>query len=355
MARYGEWTEFRRTNPGLDPWGQAAKSRLCQNVFDILPAGFLNDAVKKGRALKTTRRAFVQGLSLSTVALALAFPAERKTARLPIAFSTLGCPAWDLQKILEFAESHGFAAIELRGLQGNLDLPSHPAFAAGQIEQTKRAVAGRGLQIASVSSSARMGETDSEKRVKELADGRRFIDLAAALGAPHVRVFGDGAAVEKGAAPGEELKARVASGLHELGEYARPMNVTVIIESHDNFTSSAILSEVLQKADSDHVGLLWDAHHTFATAHEEPECTVQKLGPWIRHTHLKDSVAAGEGRKYVFTGRGTVPIQRQVQALRSIAYKGFYCFEWEKVWHPELEDSEIAIADYAQVMGGYLR
>lgn len=301
----------------------------------------------------TTRRAFVQGLSLSTVALA--FPDERKAVRLPIAFSTLGCPAWDLNKVLDFAANHGFAAIELRGLEGNLNLPSHPAFAPGQIEQTKREVAAHRLKIASVSSSTRMGETDPEKRTKELADGRRFLDLAFSLGAPYVRVFGDGAAIEKGAAPSEEVKARVASGLHELGEYARPRNVIVIIESHDNFTSSAILSEVLQKADSDHVGLLWDAHHTFVTAHEEPEFTVQKLGPWIRHTHLKDSVAAGEDRKYVLTGRGTVPIQRQVQALRSIGYKGFYCFEWEKVWHPELEDPEIAIANYAHVIGGYLR
>jgi sugar phosphate isomerase/epimerase len=303
--------------------------------------------------LKTTRRVFVHGLSLT--AAALAFPDNRKAPPLPIAFSTLGCPAWSLQKILEFAENHGFAAIELRGLEGNLDLPSYSAFAPGQIELTKREVAARGLKIASVSSSARMGEPDPEKRAKELADGRRFIDLAASLGAPYVRVFGDGAVVEKSTAPSEELKTRVAAGLHELGEYAGSKNVTVIIESHDNFTASATLSDVLRRTDSEHVALLWDAHHTFAAANEEPEFTVQKLGRWIRHTHLKDSVAAGDDRKYVLTGRGTVPIKRQVEALRSMGYKGFYCFEWEKVWHPELEDPEIAIADYAQVMAGYLR
>jgi len=143
--------------------------------------------------LKTTRRVFVQGLSLT--AADLAFSKDQKTTRLPIAFSTLGCPAWDLQKILGFAGNHGFAAIELRGLQGKLDLPSHPAFAVGQIEQTKRQVAERGLKIACISSSARMGEADPENRAQELADGRRFIDLAASIGAPYVRVFGDGAAV----------------------------------------------------------------------------------------------------------------------------------------------------------------
>jgi sugar phosphate isomerase/epimerase len=111
------------------------------------------------------------------------------------------------------------------------------------------------------------------------------------------------------------------------------------------------LKDVLTAADSEHVGLLWDAHHTFATSNEDPEFTVKQLGRWICHTHLKDSTGSGEDRKYVLTGRGNVPIERQIKALQSIGYKGFYCFEWEKVWHPDLEDPEIAVADYARVVG----
>ncbi len=84
----------------------------------------------------------------------------------------------------------------------------------------------------------------------------------------------------------------------------------MIIESHDHFTSSATLKDVLTEANSQHAALLWDAHHTFATSNEEPEFTVKELGRWIRHTHLKDSVGSGENRKYVLTGRGNVPIER---------------------------------------------
>jgi sugar phosphate isomerase/epimerase len=164
-------------------------------------------------------------------------------------------------------------------------------------------------------------------------------------------VFGGKAEADKNPVPSDETKARVAGGLRELGNYAGPRGVTVIIESHDHFTSSATLKDVMNAAGSDHVGLLWDAHHTFATSNEDPEFTVKQLGPWIRHTHLKDSTGSGEERKYVLTGRGNVPIQRQIKALQSIGYKGFYCFEWEKVWHPDLEDPEIAIADYARVVG----
>jgi sugar phosphate isomerase/epimerase len=299
-----------------------------------------------------TRRQFMQTLSvaaLSHVALSRLCASEK--SRIPIAFSTLGCPAWDFPSILEFAHQHGFSAVELRGLQGNLDLPSHAIFASTQVEQTKKEIRDHKLRIACVSSSANLYLEDGEKRAKELSDARRFIDLASTLGAPLVRVFGGKAQSDNAPVPDDATKARVAAGLRELGQYAGPKSVTVIIESHDHFTSSATLQDVLHAADSEHVGLLWDAHHTFATSNEDPEFTVKQLGPWIRHTHLKDSVGKGEDRKYVLTGTGNVPIERQIKALQSIGYKGFYCFEWEKVWHPDLADPEIAIADFAHVVG----
>ncbi len=290
-------------------------------------------------------------LQLAAPALSPLLFAKEPASRIPMAFSTLGCPAWEWKKILEFAQQHGFAAIELRGLQGNMDLPANPIFAADRIAQTKDEINAAKLRIACVSSSANLYFEDPAKREKELSDARRFIDLASTLGAPYVRVFGGKAQDDKNPMPDEPTKARVASGLRELGKYSGPKNVTVIIESHDHFTSSATLKDVLNAAGSDHVGLLWDAHHTFATSNEEPELTVKELGQWIRHTHLKDSTGSGEDRHYVLTGRGNVPVPRQIKALQAIGYKGFYCFEWEKVWHPDLLDPEIAIADYAHVVG----
>jgi sugar phosphate isomerase/epimerase len=301
-----------------------------------------------------TRRQFLQVLSSAMLAPMVAGQvktSDTKASKIPLAFSTLACVGWDWKKILEFASQHGFAAIELRGIDGNLDLPALPRFAPDGIEQTKQEIRASKLKIACVSSSAQLYVEDPDKRAKELGDARRFIDLAAILGAPYVRVFGGKAESDKNPMPNDATKARVAAGLRELGKYAGPKNVTVIIESHDHFTSSSTLKNVLQSADSEHVGLLWDAHHTFATSNEDPESTVRQLGPWIRHTHLKDSTGNGEDRKYVLTGRGTVPIQRQIEALRSIGYKGFYCFEWEKLWHPDIADSEVAIADYARVVG----
>jgi len=299
----------------------------------------------------STRREFVQALSVAAISYAALPLWAGEKSRIPIAFSTLGCPAWDWTRILKFAHIHGFSAIELRGLQGNMDLPTNALFAPDRIEETKKQIRNSKLRIACVSSSANLYMDDPEKRAKELSDARRFIDLASSLEAPYVRVFGGKAESDKNPAPDDATKARVATGLRELGKYSGPKGVTVIIESHDHFTSSATLKDVLTAANSEHVGLLWDAHHTFATSNEDPEFTVKQLGQWIRHTHLKDSVGSGEDRKYVLTGTGNVPIEGQIKALQSIGYNGFYCFEWEKVWHPDLPDPDIAITDFAHVVG----
>jgi hypothetical protein len=41
--------------------------------------------------------------------------------------------------------------------------------------------------------------------------------------------------------------------------------------------------------------------------------------------------------------------------LVKMGYKGYYSFEWEKVWHPDIEEPEIAFPDFARVVSQYLR
>lgn len=281
-------------------------------------------------------------------------PAASSTAgagRLPLGFSTLGAPKWTWLQTLDFAAAHGFAAVELRGILDQMDLSKVPEFQPDRLAQTKRELADRGLAVSDLGASINLHEQDQAKRAAAMAETRRFIDLASAMGSPYVRVFGNEYP------KGMERKAvleYIGAGLRELGDYGRPRNVTVILESHGAFADSPTLLELMRLADSPNVALLWDAHHTYVGG-EHPETTVAQLGKWIRHTHLKDSVAAGKDRTYVLTGRGEVPVKRQVEALARAGYTGFYSFEWEKRWHPEIAEPEVAIADFAAVASGYLR
>lgn len=305
-----------------------------------------------------SRRKFLAGIgAVATAArvgtLAMAAPANARHGTkesFPLGFSTLGCPAWEWNKILDFAKEHAFLGVELRGVQGNMDLPACPEFSPARIGQSKKEVAARGLHISSVDSSAYMNEPDPKKHAEQLAEARRFIDLASELGAPCIRVFGNEI---KG--PADEAIARVAQSLRQLGDYAGPKKVTVLIESHGDFVHSPTLLDIFKQADSPHVGLLWDANHTYVSGGEDPAYTVSLLGRYIHHTHLKDSVGKSDQAHYVLTGQGEVPVKKQVQMLVDVGYQGYYSFEWEKAWHPDLQDPEIAFPDYAKVMTEYLK
>lgn len=272
--------------------------------------------------------------------------------KLPLGFSTLGCPTWTWLRILDFAAELQFASIELRGILTNMDLTKVPELAPERIADAKRQLAAHGLAVSCLGASAQMHDIDPAKHAAQLDEARRFIDLAHALGAPYVRVFGNEYVKD---VPRDTMLAHIGGALHDLGDYAKSKSVTVIIESHGDFTDSPALLEILQRADSPNVALLWDAHHTFVSGKEEPEDTVAKLGRYIRHTHLKDSVPSGNDRRYVLTGTGDVPVKRQIAALAKIGYRGFYSFEWEKRWHAEIEEPEVAFAQYASVAAGYLR
>jgi len=293
----------------------------------------------------TTRREFVG----TAAALLLPWHAAKK---LPFGFSTLGCPTWPWPRILDFAAEHQFASIELRGILTNMDLTKVPELTSEHVAEAKRQLRAHGLAVSCLGASAHMHEMDEVKHAAQVDEARRFIDLAEALGAPYVRVFGNEYVP---GVPRDKMLAHIASALRELGDYARRKGVTVIVESHGDFTDSPALLEILQRADSPNVALLWDAHHTFVSGKEQPEDTVRQLGRYIRHTHLKDSVPAGNDRRYVLTGTGEVPVKRQIAALVKIGYRGFYSFERAKRWHPKIDEPSVALAQYANVAARYLR
>ena len=298
----------------------------------------------------TTRREFL-GIAAAVLTPWPPLPSG-EGGRLPLGFSTLGCPNWPWPRILDFAAEQQFAAVELRGILSNMDLSQVPELAPDHIADATQQLARHGLVVSCLGASATMHDMDPAEHAAQLDEARRFIDLAQQLGAPFVRVFGNEYVKD---VPRDQMLAHIAGALRALGDYARPKGVAVLIESHGDFTDSPALLDILQRADAPNVALLWDAHHTFVSGHEQPEDTVANLGRYIRHTHLKDSVPAGNDRRYVLTGTGEVPVQRQIAALVKIGYRGVYSFEWEKRWHPEIEEPEVAVAQYARVAAGYLK
>ena len=299
-----------------------------------------------------TRRDLLKFATSIVAAPAIGF--AKPARQLPMAVSTLGCPKWDWNTIVRNASQWGFAALELRGIQDQMDLPKCAEFSGTRLKGTMQDLAATGLVISDLGASAQMHEPNPAKRAAHMDEARRFIALAHEMHVPYVRVF------PNQFVPGEDRQvtfARISDGLHELGETARPAGVTIIVESHGEFRRGEDLIPILEGAKSKNVAFLWDAHHTCVEG-EKPADTFRQLGKYTRHTHLKDSLPiAGkprEDRQYVLTGAGDIPVKETVRVLAANGYKGYYCYEWEKRWHPEIDEPEVAFPHYAKTMRDYL-
>jgi len=298
----------------------------------------------------TDRREFLQRLAMM-IGCAASGVARCGRGRLPIGFSTLGCPSWDWLKILDFAQQNGFAAVELRGMQGTMDLPSRPEFGATRLEQTKKEIADRGLRISCVSSSATLHTAGQEQRTAACRCAAVSLTSPRSLPLPTCAFFGN-----KLIGPRAPALEHIAASLRELGDYAGPKNVAVLLESHGDFTDAPTLREILEAAGSSHVGLLWDAHNTFVDGKEDPAVSVGQLAQ-IHPAYPSEGLAHGRVPRPITSlpGAAGCRVKRQVELLVAAGYAGYYSFEWEKAWHPEIDEPEVAIADFARVVTDYLQ
>src|ERR1051325_4273866 len=114
------------------------------------------------------RRAFLASLAAGlAVAPTILRAAPPRKKRYPIAFSTLGCPAWSWATILEQADQLGYSALELRGIAGEMDLPKVPELSGTRLAETRRELDGRGLVVSDLGASAHMHEKDPAAREKQ--------------------------------------------------------------------------------------------------------------------------------------------------------------------------------------------
>ena len=295
-----------------------------------------------------SRRKFIKTTSLLMAAPLLPSSFGMKKKKPLLAFSTLGCPDWNFQKITDFAAAHNFDGIELRGLLHEMNLTKCPEFnSAEHIAATLSVMKDKNLAFADLGSSAGLHMSDLKERTKNLNEAKSFIDLAQKINCPFVRVFPN--QIPKDQDKNETIDL-ITRGLKELGDYAKGSDVSVLMETHGDFVWSDDLKMIMISAFNEHTGLVWDVTNMWSVTKEPPVEVYQKLKKYIRHTHIKDLKMVDGKEQYVLLGEGEVPIFTAIDALQKSAYKGYYSFEWEKLWHPEIADPEIAIAQYSKVM-----
>jgi sugar phosphate isomerase/epimerase len=250
-----------------------------------------------------------------------------------LAFSTLACPDWPFERVVEVATEHGYEGIELRVLEGELVSPALPD---ADRRRVRAALEAAGLCLCCVDTSVEIAGPD-----QDMEEALACVELAAALGAPLIRLF-PGA---PGGEPAETTARRTVERLSALARRGRELGVRIGVETHDSFATGDITARMLAGAPPD-VGVIWDTLNT-VVAGEAPEVTFPLIAERLVHVHVKDGGSAPDPEENRLLGDGEVPIESIVRTLAAHRYEGWLSVEWEKLWQPEIADATVALPQYA--------
>ncbi len=266
-----------------------------------------------------------------------------------LGFSTLGCPKYSVDQVIAMAKDNHYSGVEIRFLRGEVDLPTLDELAPATIGATRRRFEENGIDVVSIDTGVRMNSLDEGVRRKQLEASRANTAIAVGLGARYLRVFGG--PIPEGQDRAATLRA-IATGLSQVADEASARGVTALLETHDAFSTSTSILDLFARGASKNLGVLWDTLHTYRHG-EKAADTWAQLGDRIKLVHLKDSAkSSAQGFDLVLTGTGTAPIPSFLEVLKGANYNGYVDFEWEKAWHPEIEEPEVAIPQFARYMSG---
>lgn len=255
-------------------------------------------------------------------------------------FSTLGCPGWTWDDIVTTAKDLGFDGIEIRGIENELFVPAASCFSETNLSNTRARLERLGLSIPCLTSASCL--FDKENIEKHLQEGREYIDLAEKLGTPFVRVLGDRNPEPEGAID----DGYVAENLSLLAEYACSKKAVVLVETNGVYADSSRLAKVVERVDSDGLGVLWDMHHPYRYRKEPLKDTYEALKTKIKHVHIKDSILEQGKTIYKMLGCGDIPVRDGLELLERDEYTGYVSLEWVKRWCMELEEPGVVFSQF---------
>lgn len=267
-----------------------------------------------------------------------------------VSFSTLSCPDWNWETIVSEAACLGFDGIEARGVKSELRLSRAYPFIPENLQKTVQDLKAKNLELVCFGSSCDFH--DKEKHEEVLDEGKDYVDLAESAGVPYIRIFGDNV---DDPAQKNEILTFISDGIIQLCKYCTGKNVMLLIETHGDFYDPEYLATVLEKVNSPLLGVLWDIEHTYIKYGTDIGSFLNIAGGYIKHTHIKDVKKAGDSFKICLPGNGDIPLEVIIDELGKRGYNGYLSLEWEKRWVPELEEPEIVLPVYINLINKIIK
>ncbi len=246
---------------------------------------------------------------------------------MKLSFSTNRWNGLNLDEFVEIAKEYKFKGIELHNVD-EIDAKSATQFYHKLIEY--------GLEISCMDMVNDISTCDFDI-LKDEFD--RCMDICKILRAKYVRI--------KATQDNEEKAAQFIDYALNIAENN---GVVLLIETVGVYSDTAKLRSFLNNYASDYLCALWDLHYPYRVCGESPEKTVENLGAYIKHIHIKDS----DGKDvFNLVGEGTLPIPQTMNALRSINYDNFISIEWDPAWDEDVADIDIIFPHFISYMSRY--
>ena len=247
--------------------------------------------------------------------------------------STLGCPELRLPQICKLLSEFGLRELEIRAVDGRIDLPQWAVDAGWPPYRAAALLAKHDVRFRVADSSFKLVGNDEKSRAELLA----FCEWADSWGARYVRTFGGGTWAQAFTEADYDQAARTVAWWQQE-KRQRGWRVELLLETHDGFSASGSCRNLLARL-REPIGIIWDSHHTWRLGGESPRESWSQLSKWIRHVHVKDSITKPSARHpytYVLPGDGETPLGQIIEVLSEHHFTGTVSLEWERLWHPYL-------------------
>ena len=189
----------------------------------------------------------------------------------------------------------------------------------------------RGVQIAGTAVGNNFALPKGDKLNEQIAYTKKWIDHAATMGAPHIRVF---AGAKEKSMSEEEAVANCLASYEECLDYAGKKGVFLGLENHGGIVALPDnLVKMVQAAKSPWAGINLDSGN-FHTA--DPYADLAKIAPYAVNVQLKMEIKR-EGSKDAEAS----DVKRVIQIMRDANYQGWFTLEFETKEDPFVKVPEI--------------
>jgi sugar phosphate isomerase/epimerase len=278
----------------------------------------------------THRRGFLGRTLLATAGAALARPSTAwaippivrgrpSHLKLSVAaysyrqYLTAKPPKMDMFGFVDLAADLGFDAVEPTSYYFPTDVD------AAYLARFKRHAFLQGLDVSGTAIGNNFCLPPGEKRDKELALTRLWVERAAAIGAPVIRIFAGN--VPKGATEADAF-AWAVEGIRASLPYADQHGVTLALENHGGITSTpAQLLKLVEAVDAPNFGVNLDTGNFHG---EDPYAEIAELAPYAVNVQVKTEI-----QRKGASAKEEADLGRIVDLLRHAHYSGYVVLEYE--------------------------